>query len=450
MEQLGKTVWIEQGGKVGGPYPRGDVLAMAREAGLAPGDRVSNDGKRWVRADKVRELAVELYRHSSVGKAFRCPACGETFRAISPPFLGKLSADPALPRYRTSSFDGLTRTRCPTCGKVSAYPMSAARMHCQILLVVAAIALFFYSPGSWIVALLVAGAALYGIARSQAMSRRRTPGSSEGAVPSGVDEGASEGEAPTTHDAFAFGVEAGGGDSAGENPSDPFAALPAERVGEGELEHEAPRGAAGSAPKRKRRMHGCLLATLIALALLVIGLPLGFYIAGRALVNYAKQTLQEAPLYSAVVKGNIDEVDRLLREGVDPNQKGTLGHPPLTAAVSGDYPLIAERLLNAGADPDRRDNLGWAPLHHAVKTRGANLDMIVILVRHGAGVDVTDKHLRTPLHRASQFGHVQAVRLLVRLGADPGARDENGWTPLDRGRAHPGIVEILRDELNGQ
>jgi len=200
---------------------------------------------------------------------------------------------------------------------------------------------------------------------------------------------------------------------------------------------------ASPTPQRKRGLHRCLIAALIALVLLGVVLPLGLYIAGKAFIDYAKESFARSPLCVAVASGNIQDVERLLAEGANPDEKALMGHLALIMATDSDRSLIAERLLSAGADPNQKDNLGWAPLHHAVKTDAANLDMISILVSHGANVDVRDKHLRTPLHRAAQFGHVQAVQLLLRLGADPNAQDENGWTPLDRGRAHPAIVRIL-------
>ena len=196
----------------------------------------------------------------------------------------------------------------------------------------------------------------------------------------------------------------------------------------------------------KKRMHGCLLAFLIALGLLVVGVPLGIYIGGKAFVGHMKEKMEISPLCVAVAVGKIDDVDLLLSQGEDPNQKGPMGHSPLIMATDHDYPLIAERLLKAGADPNQKDNLGWSPLHHAVKTQHAALDLITILVRYRADPNVTDNHLRTPLHRAAQFGHVDAVRLLLRLGADPNAKDENGWTPLDRGAAHPAVRQILGGE----
>jgi len=195
--------------------------------------------------------------------------------------------------------------------------------------------------------------------------------------------------------------------------------------------------------QQKRGIHGWLLAFFIALAVLIVLVPLGLYIAGKAFVDYAKESFESSPLCVAVATGNIQEVDRLLAEGADPDEKALMGHSALIMATDSDRSLIVERLLKAGANPNQKDNLGWAPLHHAVKTDAANIDMISILVRHDADVDVRDKHLRTPLHRAAQFGHVQAVQLLLRLGADPNAEDENGWTPLDRGRVHSAIVRIF-------
>ena len=37
---------------------------------------------------------------------------------------------------------------------------------------------------------------------------------------------------------------------------------------------------------------------------------------------------------------------------------------------------------------------------------------------------------RTPLHCAAKEGHLDSIRLLLIYGADPNARDEDGYTPL--------------------
>ncbi|MBM4043746.1 MAG: ankyrin repeat domain-containing protein [Planctomycetes bacterium] len=201
---------------------------------------------------------------------------------------------------------------------------------------------------------------------------------------------------------------------------------------------------AAAAAKPKKRTHGCLVAFLVCLGIFIVLAALDILFGGgQAVMKSAGKSMIESPLCVAAAAGNWQEIDRLLARGVNPNQSAMMGHSALIMATDNGHVQIAERLLKAGADPNQKDNLGWAPLHHAVKTDAANLDMITMLARYRANVNITDKHLRTPLHRAAQFGHVEAVRLLLRWGADPAARDENGWTPQDRGAAHPSVVALL-------
>lgn len=196
----------------------------------------------------------------------------------------------------------------------------------------------------------------------------------------------------------------------------------------------------------KKRTHGCLVAFLVCLGIFVVLAALGIFGGGQAVMKSAEKSMRDSPLCVAAAAGNWQEVDRLLARGVNPNQSAMMGHSALIMATDNGHVQIAERLLKAGADPNQKDNLGWAPLHHAVKTDAANLDMITMLASYRANVNITDKHLRTPLHRAAQFGHVEAVRLLLRWGADPAARDENGWKPRDRGATHPAVVAALRPQ----
>lgn len=193
----------------------------------------------------------------------------------------------------------------------------------------------------------------------------------------------------------------------------------------------------------KSKKKGCLVTSLVLLVVIIVIVPISLLVFKNWFINYAKKMGEERPLYIAAVLGDIEKVDRLIDRGANTNEKGLKGHTPLIAVTRSHHSLIADHLLTAGADPNQKDDFGWAPLHHAVKTDTADCDIMSILVKHGADVNVRDGFHRTPLHRAAQFGHVDAVIFLLKVGADPTAKDENGWTPLDRGRAHPAIVEIL-------
>jgi len=67
--------------------------------------------------------------------------------------------------------------------------------------------------------------------------------------------------------------------------------------------------------------------------------------------------------------------------------------------------------------------------------------MVRLLLREGATVDVTDKHGRTPLHWAAYMGHDDVIHDLVQAGANVNAVDAQvrhilrSFSNLDRSRS---------------
>jgi E3 ubiquitin-protein ligase HECTD1 len=69
------------------------------------------------------------------------------------------------------------------------------------------------------------------------------------------------------------------------------------------------------------------------------------------------------------------------------------------------------------------------------------------------GADVNKGLRSSSLHYASCFGRAQIVKILLRYGADPELRDEEGKTPLDKARerdedSHRDCVQILQQSSN--
>ena len=68
-----------------------------------------------------------------------------------------------------------------------------------------------------------------------------------------------------------------------------------------------------------------------------------------------------------------------------------------------------------------------------------------VLISAGANLDVANSGGFTPLHHASQEGHLEAVKILVNAGANTKLRTGAGLTAEDiaRNNGHEDIVEYL-------
>ena len=119
----------------------------------------------------------------------------------------------------------------------------------------------------------------------------------------------------------------------------------------------------------------------------------------------------------------------LIEAGADPTARHWGGLTPLhEAAGQQANPEVVAALLDAGGDPGARDRDGVFPLHLAA-ARNNNPDVVTAMVEAGADPNAREASGNTPLHLAWTyrfFDHRPVVRELLRLGADPLARNDAG------------------------
>ena len=66
-----------------------------------------------------------------------------------------------------------------------------------------------------------------------------------------------------------------------------------------------------------------------------------------------------------------------------------------------------------------------------------------LLIDRGADVGARDKHGKTPLHEAARYSKTPAVAaLLIDRGADVGARNKYGETPLHEAATWLSLIHI--------
>ena len=128
----------------------------------------------------------------------------------------------------------------------------------------------------------------------------------------------------------------------------------------------------------------------------------------------------------------------LLAAGADPNLVSTSGSTALLALAAArevkQKPELLQALLDAGADPHALDQYGQGMAHALILGYSAHL--LPQVLAHSPTLDIAKpaKSGSTPLGRAAEYHDLDAVHLLLDLGADPNVRTMNAFgsrpTPL--------------------
>ncbi|BES92174.1 multiple ankyrin repeats single kh domain [Nesidiocoris tenuis] len=152
----------------------------------------------------------------------------------------------------------------------------------------------------------------------------------------------------------------------------------------------------------------------------------------------------ERSLVEACTDGDVGTVRKLLTEGRSVHETTDEGESLLSLACSAGYYELAQVLLAMHANVEDRGIKGdCTPLMEAASS--GYVDIVRLLIHHGADVNAQSSSGNTPLMYACAGGHVEAVRVLLDAGANVEDHNENGHTPLMEAASagHVPVAEIL-------
>lgn len=206
-----------------------------------------------------------------------------------------------------------------------------------------------------------------------------------------------------------------------------------------------------------------------------------------ASINLVSHGDKMTPLVMAIINGHLDIAKYLLDRGADPNLASIGGVSPLFAVIDVQwapkawypqpsvdqektrYMELLQALLDKGANPNTQlidkpwfrsftndytwvDPAGATPFWRAAQSSDVNA--MRLLIKHGADPKIAAKSGDTALHAAAGIGWaanwstnapipgVEAVKYCVELGLDVNAADLRGYTPL-HGAAYLGNNDMV-------
>ena len=138
-------------------------------------------------------------------------------------------------------------------------------------------------------------------------------------------------------------------------------------------------------------------------------------------------------LCEAAFEGDLEQIKRLLANGVDPNESDYDGRTALHLAACEGHTQLVSFLLEAKAEINATDRFGGTALEDAVRHNGEvrNAKHVQTMLReNGADLSSSDTDFIARVNTYADEGNIDGIRLLTENRVDVGRGDYDGRTPL--------------------
>ena len=170
----------------------------------------------------------------------------------------------------------------------------------------------------------------------------------------------------------------------------------------------------------------------------------------EAMTSSRRITHADAALLQAAATGDADSAALALRAGADLEARDDRDRTALLLAASHDHVAVARLLVLMGADPDALDDRHDTPWLVTGVTGSVRMLEALLPARPDFGIE--NRFGGLSVIPASERGHVEYVRRVVRTGIDVNHVNRLGWTALleavilgDGGPRHQETARILLD-----
>lgn len=165
-------------------------------------------------------------------------------------------------------------------------------------------------------------------------------------------------------------------------------------------------------------------------------------VTAGANINELTQT-GGTPLMFAVLGDHIHIAKWLHAQGANIDSQGSNGWSAATIAGAKGQSAMLRWLIEAGADINAVDVYRFTPLMRAVDNQ--HLQAVSTLLRlGGAKVNIQDESYNTALHFAVANGHSEVIAMLLQHGANPLQKNRDGITPIDLAKPDPTLRALFK------